>query len=420
MTSKHLWGALFLLGFCPWSVAQVSGDLIPFRRGEFWGYCTPDKKIVVEPVYDYADWFRDGLALVGRGCRTDCRDVYDGAFGFIDRQGKEVVPIRYLWGAPFVKGQAFVSDDEGYYSVDKTGKTTVVSQNAVAVTDFQNLPLPAGYKGEGTGKPFLNPLFKGYVSADGTRYWEDPETVFLLPIETIGERHSEHGKAFVRLYTDMNIVMQGQSGTKLRPGLALVSQKEGVPETELFLPLEPVSPTDEDVAYTFLIPDYEKVKPLLKYHRSDADDKKLLFTQSYIIPYDSVKQGLIFRIYQKGIIFISTDFAQPLLDYQSSLRELQLPETSLSVLSRMAGDIQLTARNMKAQGDSQNYLIEGKDNPYQGKYLFDVMEKVTPREVRTFLEYVDARPFQYMGGRWKTSEAFATWVYNGAPRVVKR
>jgi hypothetical protein len=420
MIARKISVILFFQGIFSLVRAQVSGDLIPFRRGEYWGYCTPDKKIVIEPVYDFADWFRDGLALVSKGCRNDCVDIYDGVMGFIDNQGREVVALRFTSGGPFQNGKAYVSDGERYYSVDKSGQLTSVEERAYNPASPQSLPIPAGFKRVGDEAIFPKSAFQGYMSATGTAYWEDPETAFLLAIETFGERHPDYDKAFVRLHTDQTLVTRGAVGTRLSPGLALVSNKDGRPETEIYIPLETLPAGVDDHAYVFLIPDFNKVKPLLQYLGSDDGDKKLLFTRSYLIPYDSVKEGLLFRIYQKGILFTSTDFNLPILDYSHSLRELQMRDGELSILSRMAGDIQMTARNMKKQGDSQNYLIEGKDNPYQGKYLFDVMEKVTPREVRTFLEYVEARPFRYMGGRHKISEAFATWVYNGAPRVVKR
>lgn len=411
---------LFLFqGVFSWVTAQVSGDLVPFRRGEFWGYCTQDKKIVIEAVYDYADWFRDGLALVARGCRNDCVDRYDGLMGFIDPRGQEVVPLRYTAATPIQKGKAYLTDGENYFMADRTGKVVSIPEEEFALISPESLPMPAGFKKASDGVIFPNPAFKGYVSASGVEYWEDLETAFLLPIETIGDRYPDYDKPFVRLHTDQTLVMRGVPGTRLKPGLALVNSKDGVVETELYIPLEVLPAGLDDRAYVFLISEYDKMKALLSYARPDAEDKKLMFTQSYQIPYDSIKKSLLFRIYQKGILFISTDFAMPLLDYTSSLRELHQPEGELSVLSRLAADIQMTATNMKKQDNHQNYLIEGKDNPYQGRYIFDVMEKVTPREVRTFLEYVDARPFRYMGGRHKISEAFATWVYNGAPRVVK-
>ena len=44
--------------------AQSSGDLIPYRIGDKWGYATPDKKIVITPVYEKVDRFYDGVGVV--------------------------------------------------------------------------------------------------------------------------------------------------------------------------------------------------------------------------------------------------------------------------------------------------------------------------------------------------------------------
>lgn len=402
------------------ATGQISTQLIPFRYGEFWGYCTPDKKIVIPPQYDFADWFRDGLAFVGRGCQADCWDTYDGVVGFIDSLGREVVPLKYSWGVPFKKGVGYVSELEEFFKVDRKGKLTPIKENEWP--SWEPLSQPDDYLLEGKfpGFPFRNQSFKGYKSPQGTTYWDDPETVFFLPVFELNKDEHLPGKYHVVLNYDLNILQQGQPGKKLKPGLALVTLKDNKIEAEQYFPLEFYTYGTGDSDNGYFSSDVASLKPYVSFIDPESKLQKLMFTASFTIPYDSVKEGLLFRIYQRGIVFISTDFGQPILDYFGSLRELHTREGTLSILSRMAGDIQMTARNMRRQGDPQNLLIEGESNPYAGKYLFDVMENVTPGEVRTFLEYVDARPFPYMGGRWKISEAFATWAFNGAPRPVKK
>ena len=40
-------------------------ELIPYRKGDKWGYCTPNKKIVISPKYDDGiRFFDEGLAWV--------------------------------------------------------------------------------------------------------------------------------------------------------------------------------------------------------------------------------------------------------------------------------------------------------------------------------------------------------------------
>jgi len=61
-----------------WATCLHAQELIPYRSGELWGYCTPDKKIVIEPQFEFASWFYEGLARVANHCDYDCYDVYDG------------------------------------------------------------------------------------------------------------------------------------------------------------------------------------------------------------------------------------------------------------------------------------------------------------------------------------------------------
>ena len=54
-------------------------ELIPYRKGDKWGFCTPDKKMVVQPKYDEAWRFSEGLAWV----------KLNGKVCFIERTAKQ-------------------------------------------------------------------------------------------------------------------------------------------------------------------------------------------------------------------------------------------------------------------------------------------------------------------------------------------
>jgi len=45
-----------------WATCLHAQELIPYRKGDKWGFCTPDKKIVITPKYDDARRFIEGLA----------------------------------------------------------------------------------------------------------------------------------------------------------------------------------------------------------------------------------------------------------------------------------------------------------------------------------------------------------------------
>lgn len=79
------------------------------RMGRFYtdgcfGYTDTCGTVVIPLIYDYADSFSNGFAVVGKGEKNDRR------FGLIDRQGREVVPCVYADVAGFSSGLARVQE----------------------------------------------------------------------------------------------------------------------------------------------------------------------------------------------------------------------------------------------------------------------------------------------------------------------
>ncbi len=70
-------------------------------------YIDEDLEVVLRTRYTWGWPFRDGYAMVCDGCRLEDSDedshklMIEGKWGYIDHQGKEVVPVRYsreeLW-----------------------------------------------------------------------------------------------------------------------------------------------------------------------------------------------------------------------------------------------------------------------------------------------------------------------------------
>lgn len=86
--------AVLLLFAAALSAQQVDMSLIPYRKGDKWGYATPDKKVVIQPKYAEANWFSEGLASVKVGNK----------WGYINKSGKMVIPARYTVAKSFRKG----------------------------------------------------------------------------------------------------------------------------------------------------------------------------------------------------------------------------------------------------------------------------------------------------------------------------
>jgi len=151
-----------------------------------------------------------------------------------------------------------------------------------------------------------------------------------------------------------------------------------------------------------------------------SNNEKMILTYPIRVPIKNIENYLILNLMRLGIEFVYTAYGTSMFWYHGSLYELTKPYDVKNIIENMTDDLHKTAKALKEMGDEQNVMITDKDNPYAGKMLFDVMENATDKDVMEFLKYVNARPFIYMGGRWKFSEVFATWVFNGAPRVIEK
>ncbi len=86
--------------------------LIPYRKGNKWGYCDRDKNIVIDCVYDEVRRFREGLAATNRGYINFLGDIV------ID-----CTSLRLNRASSFKSGVAIVSshDTDKYAVIDRLG-----------------------------------------------------------------------------------------------------------------------------------------------------------------------------------------------------------------------------------------------------------------------------------------------------------
>jgi hypothetical protein len=73
---------------------QADQSLIPYRKGNLWGYTNADKGIIIKPAFDEANWFVAGYAVVKKGSK----------YGYINQQGKLVIPFKFFSAKPFTYG----------------------------------------------------------------------------------------------------------------------------------------------------------------------------------------------------------------------------------------------------------------------------------------------------------------------------
>ena len=108
---KILFSFIFI---CLLTAAGYGQTLYPFRNSEtkLFGFKDAKDNIVIEAVYQKAASFTDGLSCVKK----------NGKYGFINKQGTVVVPIKYYAAVPFSGGMAEVSTKENKWGyINKAG-----------------------------------------------------------------------------------------------------------------------------------------------------------------------------------------------------------------------------------------------------------------------------------------------------------
>lgn len=96
-------------------------------QGKF-GFANALGKTIIQPQFDYAQSFREGVAAVCTGCRSEKADAehsitVGGRWGYINRRGRIIVPLEYRDVADFFEnGTGRVRIDDKWKRVDKSGK----------------------------------------------------------------------------------------------------------------------------------------------------------------------------------------------------------------------------------------------------------------------------------------------------------
>jgi serine/threonine protein kinase len=103
----------------PWASASltqrlVAASLIPYKKGELFGFCDADKKFVIEPKYDFVRPFSEGLAAFSAGWHKQFQNerlvtFTQGKWGVVDKTGNEIVPPKYDYIGDFADGIAIVN-----------------------------------------------------------------------------------------------------------------------------------------------------------------------------------------------------------------------------------------------------------------------------------------------------------------------
>ena len=88
-----------------------------YTLGNIMGVLSEDGSLITSKPYTFISNYSDSLALV-----TIKNSSYNSLYGYIDRDGKEVIPPRFIFGTDFKDGYALIKDLDNLYKViDKTG-----------------------------------------------------------------------------------------------------------------------------------------------------------------------------------------------------------------------------------------------------------------------------------------------------------
>jgi len=94
---------------------DFSGGLASVLQNGKWGFIDKNGKVVIPLIYEEALYFEEGLGSVKQ----------NGKYGFVDRNGTIVIPTVYDKFEPFSEGLVAVSKDGKYGYLDKNGKAVV-------------------------------------------------------------------------------------------------------------------------------------------------------------------------------------------------------------------------------------------------------------------------------------------------------
>ena len=93
----------------------VQTGLTTICKGDKWGYVNADGKIIVPCIYDFIGEFSDGLAYVSQ----------DWKYGYVNTSGELVVPCIYGSPGNFSDGLAYVSQNGKYGYINTSGELVV-------------------------------------------------------------------------------------------------------------------------------------------------------------------------------------------------------------------------------------------------------------------------------------------------------
>ena len=102
-------------------IVELAPALYPVSVKGKWGYIDHKFELVIEPQFDNAEAFNEGLAVVSMKTVSDGSTTSIELQGYIDSTGKIVIPCEYDRAFPFSEGIAVVESKGKYGFVNSKG-----------------------------------------------------------------------------------------------------------------------------------------------------------------------------------------------------------------------------------------------------------------------------------------------------------
>lgn len=148
-----------------------------------WGFIDQGGELVIPARFGSARAFHEGLAAVEMGVKVErvVRDHTESTWGFIDTHGEMVIEATYEWVGDFHEGLASVRVEGRYGFIDREGKLVIPTA----------WPGRVGHFSQGRAFVELGREQLGYLKPDG-------ELAFTLEgVDTSGPRHFSEGRVRV-------------------------------------------------------------------------------------------------------------------------------------------------------------------------------------------------------------------------------
>lgn len=153
-----------LIFFTVPTIGVAYENLVPYREGTLWGFSDRKGKIVIPVRYEDASPFSEGYARVRLA----------GKEGFINEKGKEVVPLQYDEVTSFKGGRAHIITRRGYQVsegiINRSGEVIVPQQYEYIREHYKGFAVVGKNFKQGlidsVGKEILPPVYSGVYTPE--------------------------------------------------------------------------------------------------------------------------------------------------------------------------------------------------------------------------------------------------------------